>query len=462
MVDGKNKKWKKLLEYESIKTYLNGSIGSKSKAIGESLTLEEKVKNVRLSQYLLGVDNFIKGYSTYMFENEQFPRNFNECYEFLDYIEEVRGSDDRSLWNKLLRYLDDYTVWLKEVRGLSGKTAINYQAQLRGYLNWNGAGIKLQTKEELSEVSKEQGNYSFDNLEKLLEFGKKVIEYAPDFELKTLLNWMLRSGLGKAEIMYLKMKDLRNKDLDQEFVEISKTRKKTGVTFITFIYGDLKRDIQKLMEYQHKDKKGNNTLNNKDKGDKDYLFGENPDRLQNDNNFDRRFSRAYKKCVQQEFPQYLKAKRKLFTMHKYRHVFETICDELRVPKSVENFFVGHKQFGTDKSYKKKNKRMQKDFKKIQEFIFGIKESSTREEIKAEIIKDFTEALLNKGKRVNEFKRYENATTQEEKEAFSNQVKMNFFLEKIINIAKSDAKKELLQDEGFLKAIAEKMTNSNKI
>ena len=465
MLSEKNAVWQKWLEFDSIRTYLNGSIGSKSGAIGDKLTLQEKVNNVRLSQYLLGVKNFLV-YSKYMFEEKQFERKFNECYEILDYIDDLKSLKDRKKWGELLVYLDNYTIWLMTVeikdkeenivkKKFSGKTSINYQAQLRGYLNWNGAGVKLKTKEERSEVSKEQHKWGveFDELKKL---GMRMIFYAPDFELKTLLNWLFISGLGKAELTRLTMGELKHLDWNKEFVKIEQNRQKTGVDFMTFLYGDVKKDVKKFIDtYEYTDREGKVFLRNKDKDDDDYVFGHNPDRAQTDINFNKKFENAYNRMISTEFPEYKEAKQKLFTMHKYRHIFQTTCDTLRIAKPYENSFVGHKQFGTDKSYKMPNaEKMLVEFKKIQEELIGVKESTTREQIENEIIANFTQALLDKGKRKSIFSSF-SKNNETDKNEIPIEMKTNILVESIIQEAKNeilDNPMLLVNDEKFISTL----------
>ncbi len=415
----KNGKWLKWLEYDTIKTYLNGSIGSKSSEIGSNVTLEQKINDVNLTNYLKGVEVFLKEYSD----------KFNEPYELVDTFNEIRA--DKKKVNEYKQHIEAYIVWLNNERGLSAKTSQNYQAHLRGFLTWNNINLKFRNYDVTSETAKMYDKFSI-GFDELKQIGDKVISYVTDFDLKLLLQWLRISGLGSKELLILKFRDLRYKDYSKTFVRIDKTRKKTGVKFTTFIYGEVKEQVQKYLNL------------NKDKDDDDYLFGE-PN--QTYINMEKRFRRSYNRVITQEFPQYKDTEKSIFTMHKYRHIIQTICVMLRIPKHHENIFVAHKQTqGLERDYVLE-KDLLESFKLIQEELFEIRESSKREEIEKEIIENITQALLNRGKRKSIFNKFELASEDDRKD-FSNEIRMNFVVEKLIQ----SAKEELLKDPNFIQVI----------
>jgi len=424
MARQRNAKWLGWLNFLSIKNYLNGSIQSKSSKIGSNATLEEKCDSVNLTNYLKGVEVFLKEYT-----NE-----FNEPSEIIDHYKEIRDNDEALARFKQL--VENYIVWLKETKGLSANTSQNYQAHLRGFLKWNNIIFKFRNYNETSERAKERRKLGID-FKALKEMSFKVIGYVNDFDLKLLLRWLQISGLGSREIFKQTFGDLRYKDLDQQFVRIDGDREKTGIDFTTFVYGYVKDDIQKHLKL------------NKDRADDEFIFGDPKSSYQN---FQRRYKRAYKTMIDEEYPQFKESK-PVFTMHGYRGIFETICRMLRVPKHIEEVFVAHLSDNITRAYVLESELLE-NFKLVQEELFGVRESDTREQIEREIIQNLTNALMDKGKRKTIFNKCKDATA-DEIEAISLEYKMNYLIESIIDEAKKEIIEnpdKLIQNENFINAL----------
>jgi integrase len=422
--------YNKYMEFNCIITYLNGSIGSKSNVIGNDTTLEEKLKNKPLSSYLRGVVIFFEVYIVDSEVINKFPslKGITLPNEIIDFYNENRT--DQVKVGELKQCVEEYIIWLSNkfprkngTFGLGDTTAQNYQAQLRGFLSHNHVMLKFKNYDSVSQTKKVHDRYSV-GYDELKAIGDKCIEYAGDFEFKTILKWLRISGLGSKELFILKMIDLRNKNWKKDYVRIDKTRQKTGVKFTTFLYGEVKEDVMKLIEI------------NKNKNDEDFLFGEiDQSRTRVYNNIERKFKRVYKKVIEELFPQYLKAERSIFTLHKYRHLFQTICSSLRVPKFLENRFVAHKQEKLENSYIL-DKDFLVEFKKIQEEINGIQESSTYEEYRERMLKEMLESMTNKGRRQSVYKKNRDKTPEEIKQ-LNSQIKMDIFMQTLINTLKSE-------------------------
>jgi len=464
----KNQKWLKWLEFESIRIYLNGSIGSKSDVIGDNLTLEDKVKNVNLGQSLTGISIFLNEYS----------EMFNYPQEIIAHYNDIRtSSKDIAEFKK---HIEDFTIWLKneklrmrgrdaapkEVRDLVGKipyseiaakfeildawkgvspgTAINYQAQLRGFLSWNDINLKFKNYDEMSETAKEHDKYDI-KYDELFEMGKLVIDYAPDLDLRLLLRWLRNSGLGSKEVLLYQMKDLRHKNWKKSKVRIDKVRKKTGVKYTSFLKGDFKDDIEKYI----------NNEENRAKAEDDWLFDAGLSRSRAYNNLERRFKRAYERMIDEHYPQLKDAERSIFTMHKYRHLIQTLCESLRIPKYIEDRLVAHKSEKLEKRY-----LVEKDigeyYDMIYDAIHGYTESSTREEIKEEIRQEIMDALFNRGAAKSEYKKSK-TLTPEQIEKLNSNIKTQIMVEELISVAKN----ELLTDDSFILSLAERISNLSK-
>lgn len=355
----KNQKWLKYLEFNSVKNYLGGSINSKKSKISNEVSLEEKIQKVNLTNYLRGLEVFLTQYCDFA----------KTPFELIHYYEELRKVNDKEGLAIFKQKIEDYIVWLKNDFGKSGTTAMNYQAHLRGFLKWNDIILKFKNYNEDSEKDLEKDKFSID-FYKELEMGKKLIGYVKNYNLKMAMKWMMISGLGSKEIFSFKYGDLRHLNYSNNLVRINTSRIKTGVNFTTFLYGEVKELVQKYLEM------------NKDAEDSDCWLNEEPKKAYH--RYEKMFSNAYKNMVEQEYPELKKAKRKVFTFHSYRSIFITICKDLRVPLHIENKFVAHSDDRLTKAYASA-KDLESNFKMIQEELFGVRNSDTREEIVKEIL-----------------------------------------------------------------------------
>lgn len=441
----KNAKWLSWTEFECIKNYLINSIGSKSSQIDSNRSYEEIIKTVNLSNSLLGIEVFFKEFLKDSDVQKRFGLSFDYPHEILDYYNEIRS--DLKKVNNLKQCIEYFIMWLKTkkvkkngVVGLGKTTATAYQAQLRGFLSWNHVNLKFKNYNEETAISEEYDKFSI-GYEELMQFAKTMIEYAPDFELTTICKWLYDSGLGIREILEIRMLDLRHKDFSKEYVRIDHKRVKTGVKFTTFLYGKTKEDVITLM----------NLPENKEKAEEDYLFGDKGAKIsQTYNNLERKFKRAYMKMISEKFPQYMDADKTLFTFHKFRKLFISACKALRIPQYIEDRFVAHKVKGLDRNYTVENELLDY-FKKIQEELHGVRESSTREEIKKEIIANLTDALLNRGRRIAEHKKHSNMN-EEEREKLSSKIQFDVLTQELINVAKQ----EIIKDKDFIRLLAQEM------
>jgi len=295
----KNQKWLPYLEFNSVKAYLSGSINSKKSKISNEVSFEEKINKVNLTNYLRGLEVFLNEYCTFA----------NNPFELIKYYEDMRKVDDKEGLTAFKQNIEDYIVWLKNERGLSGTTAMNYQAHLRGFLKWNDIIFKFKNYDEKSEKAVVKAKFSIDYY-KELEMSKKIIGYVKNYNLKMLMKWLSISGLGSKEILSFKYGDLRYLDFTKDLVRIDAVRLKTGVNFTTYLYGEIKDLVKKYLEM------------NRDGDDSDNWFNEEPEGAYH--RYEKMFSNAYKNMIEQEYPELKSAKRKVFTLHSYRSLFVTV------------------------------------------------------------------------------------------------------------------------------------------
>ena len=220
----KNGKWKSYLEFQSIRTYLDGAIDSKKSTIGKSSNLEQKIANVSLTNYLRGIEVYLTEYCEFA----------KTPYELLKYYDEIRRSNNTEKLTHFKQNIENYIVWLKNEKGLSGATSQNYQAHLRGFLSWNNVVLKFRNYNERSDKAKHKSKFGIDSQIEM-EMGKKIIGYVKDYKLKLFLSWMQISGLGSKELYSLKFDDLRYLDWESEMVRVDKNREKSGIFYTNFI-----------------------------------------------------------------------------------------------------------------------------------------------------------------------------------------------------------------------------------
>lgn len=420
----KNQKWLEYLEFGSVKNYLSGSINSKKSKISNEVSFEDKIQKVNLTNYLRGLEVFLNEYCEFA----------KTPFELLKYYEDLRKVDDKEGLTAFKQHVEDYIVWLKNDRGLSGTSAMNYQAHLRGFLKWNDIVLKFRNYDEDTRKSMIKAKFSID-FYKEVEMGKKVISYVKNYNLKMAMKWMAISGLGSKEIFSFKYSDLRYLDYSSDLVRIDASRIKTGVNFTTFLYGEVKELIQKHLEM------------NKDAEDGDYWVNEDPERAYH--RYEKMFSNAYRNMVEQEYPELKSANQKVFTFHSYRSIFITICRDLRVPGHIENRFVAHSDDRLTNAYASA-KDLESNFKMIQEELFGVRSSDTREEIEKEIMDRIIDNILNKGKRQTIFNNFDDNPEDLDDEDVD--MRTGYMVQKIIETVKQ----ELLEDKDFIKDLKSKL------
>ena len=420
----KNQKWLKYLEFTSVKNYLSGAINSKKSKISNEVSFEEKIQKVNLTNYLRGLEVYLEEYCDFAITP----------FELIHYYQDLRKTNNNDGLTAFKQNIEDYIIWLKNERGLSGTTAMNYQAHLRGFLKWNDIVLRFKNYDETSEKAMRKAKFSID-FYKELEMAKKLIGYVKNYNLKICMKWMLISGLGSKEIFSFTYGDLRYLNYSNGLIRIDASRIKTGVNLTTFLYGEVKELVQKHLEM------------NKDAEDSDYWLNESPERAYH--RYEKMFTNAYRNMVEQEYPELKSAKKKVFTFHSYRSIFITICRDLRVPLHIENKFVAHSDDRLTGAYASA-KDLESNFKMIQEEIFGVRSSNTHEEIEKEIMDRIIENILNKGKRQTIFNNFDDNPEDLKDEDID--MRTGYMVQKIIETVKQ----ELLEDEDFIKEFKSKL------
>lgn len=417
--------YQKLLEFQSVRQYLTQSIGAKKSKINPNASFEELIDSVDVSQYLRGLVIFLDYF--------QYASN---PYELIQYIENIYRSNDKQAKSEFVQCIDNFVSWLK-AKGYSDKTVLKYQAHVRAFIHKNHFSFSFKNWDADSERQIENEKKGID-IGLIKEILWKIPEYTNDYYLKMLVEGMQKTGLGSAEIRSLTFGDLRyrfknNGNGDEEkFVAIEKRREKSNVPFLTYLYGDYKRKVIKHLEMHPKS----------EYSDKQSWL------LKTYNQFDKLFSTAYKNLIEKEYPEFRDEKRKIATLHWYRHVFCASAEIVGCPKVLIDRFVGHKGDSIQNIYHNiPKKKALEYFKKIQEELFGIRESDTREQIEKQIMDRLMENLLNKGKRQTIFD-----AIDEHPEHLKNETtdrKMGYFIEKILKTAEENAVKRLKNDEEFI-------------
>ena len=419
----KNQKWLKYLSYLSINNYLKGSISSKSSKIGNNLTLEQKIKDVNLTNYLRGVELFLS----------EFSEEFTDPSDIIDHWKKIRNNDEQIA--KFKQNIEDYIIWLSKKYSCS--TAQNYQAHLRGFLKWNNIQLRFRNYKERSEKSKETSRLGI-SLEEIKEFGNRIIGFLNNRDIKLFVRILQSSGLGSNEVLSWKFSDIRLMDFSKEAVKITSERKKTGAIYTTYLLDVIKTEMECHLKI------------NSDKNDDDYIFGDAPEVAYS--NFKRQFSRAYKSCVNQYYPKWSESKKALFTFHTYRTVFITICRALRVPKHIEDRFVAHQSSQMDLAYTLTGKDLLTNFKLVQNEIFGYETYGidSEKKITEKIFDSLKELVLNNGKRESQFRKFN--SVKEANSEPNNQMRIAYFLK----IYETQIKNSILNDQEFLKNLKNKL------
>lgn len=415
--------YEKYLEFDSIKQYLRQSIGAKKSRINSNSTFEELVASADISQYLRGLRIFLDEY----FEHASNP------YELIKFMDNL-GNNKKAI-SEFVLTIDNFVSWLKS-KGYSDKTVLKYQAHVRAFIHKNHFNYSFKNFDADSERQIDNEKLGVD-VSVIKEILWKIPSYTNDYYLKMLIEGMQKTGLGSDEIRSLTFGDLRyrfrtnsNGD-EQKFVKIEKRREKSNRRFLTWFYGEYKRKVIKHLEMHPKSEYPD---------DQSWL-------VKSYHAFQQSFTNAYKNCIKKEYPEFLIIEngklKKIATLHWYRHIFCSSAEIVGVPSSLIDLFVGHKGDAIRNIYHEiPDKKKLEFFKKVQEELFGVRESETREIIEREIIERLTVNLLNTGKRQTIFDRIEH--NHEDLKNEPNDVKMGYFLTKIIDIAKN----ELRTDESF--------------
>jgi len=341
-------KYSHLLQYKSIQNYLDNAIGSKNTKISRNITLLEKIKDKQLHNYLRGIELFF-----------EYAKQFTDPEQILIYYD---GIADRSKVAEFQKLVDTYIVWLSKEKGYSDSTASTYQAQFRGFLRWNFINIRFRNYESDSEKKKLRDKLGITH-EILVEMANRLRTYiskTKQFDLYLFTNWLHISGLGSTELLRLKFSDIRPKFLstrlqDNDFIELSKRRKKTNISFTTFIYGEVKNVL--IIYLRH----------NSDKPETERLFGPTK----------RAYNRLYAKfqdnvtnMIKDYYPEWLNDhnKNSLFTFHTYRHNFITARQIIGIPDNIGQLFVAHKSPDPERKYFDPSTLIDY-FKKIQKALF---------------------------------------------------------------------------------------------
>lgn len=421
-------KWSELLEFSSVKTYLMGAIDSKSAQIGSNVSFEEKLQNCNLTNYLKGVEIFFE-YSLYSVQKDENGKSvydvvFKSPSDIIDHWKEIRDNTEKVA--KFKQLIETYIVWLKnharEGKGYSGNTAMNYQAHLRGLLRWNDIIIKFRNYKERSEKKKKQSKFGVKS-EDLKDMSNKVIGYIKDFETKGVCKILLTTGLGSREVRELTFGDIRYLNWDEEYVYFEGIRVKTGQPYGNCFYEDTKEFLMKWIEQ------------NTDKKDEDNLFGNNLSNVYQKHQ--RIFRTAFNNMIHAEYPRIKDTS--FFTMHSFRGIFITACQDLRVPQYIEDFLVAHASDNLKSAYNNIGEKAIENFKLVQNEIFGIKQNSTMEEAKKQIITDLLNVVNNDGKRTMKYREHKDTPITE----LTTDIRTNVLIESIINKAIMVAKAETI-------------------
>ena len=122
---------------------------------------------------------------------------------------------------------------------------------------------------------------------------------------------------------------------------------------------------------------------------------------------------------------------------------------MRVQLHIENSFVAHSDDRLTGAYASA-KYLESNFKMIQEELFGIRSSDTREEIEKEIMDRIIDNILNKGKRQTIFTNFDDNPEDLKDEDID--MRTGYMVQKIIETVKE----ELLEDEDFINELKSKL------
>jgi len=411
-----SKKYMDLLEFRSIKKYLSKAIGKKKNSVSENLSLQEKIESINLTAYMRGILVFF-----------EYSKLFEVPSDIIDFWKKNRDNDENL--DKLESEIENYPTWLIKNK-LSESTAITYQTHIRGFLTNNN--IRLTFKNYTPKtLKKKQLNQLGITYETMKRFAEKVKDFIKDLDLQLLIEFLHRTGLAFREIADITFKDFKLKDYEQDYILFAEFREKSSVEFANYISNDLQELILAYLRQ------------NQDKKDSDKIFGNNIAYAYH--KLDLKFNTAYIKCCKAYFPRFLNIKtskgniKKLFSLHSFRSVFKTTCDNLRIIPEHRDLFIAHK---SDKmtNYDLVSDDLLNDYKLVENELFGLKNPNEQDAINQ--VFDILKSLVsNNGKRKALHRKFvENETIDMDIE-----LKGAILLETYKNQIKTEIKNEMLNE-----------------
>lgn len=422
-------KYEKLLEFHSIQKYLKKAIGSKKTDVASSKSLDKKLEEVSLPNYLRGIYLFFK-----------FSEKFNNPSEIIDFFEKNRSNTKKL--DEIEEEIYSFMSWLSEK--YSSSTASKYYYNICGFLSNNNIIFKWKKYKPKTKKHKNQKKFGFQTEEKK-KFASKVKEFIKDQELRTLIEFLHRTGLSWDTISSFTFGELRIRELNEtKYIPIQKTRRKTSVDFYNFL-------SPKLQEYLNA-----HLRLNEDKKDSDKIFGNKKKYAYN--RLLKKYRRAYKKCVKAYFPKLLEIKtnagnlKTIFGFHDFRSLFISIATTLHIDNYYKDILTAHKQKSINgKHYDSISGELLEVYKAIEAELFG-NQSKSEEGIKKELIGDLLDLIENSGKRKALFKKY----NEDKSIDVDYQLQIALFLEKFKQQILTNVRKEVSNElNGMIK---DKITN----
>lgn len=359
------------------------AIGKKKASLSaKKLTLEEKIKNLTLGLYLRGIHIFLNEYS----------KLFKTPNDIIDYWKKHRGNDEKI--EILHKEVSDFPIWLKN-QGYEDASCVTYQTHVRGFLSNNNIRLTFQNP-KVNTIKKKQLNKLGITFNELSNFAEKVKEFLHDLDIQFLCEALHRTGLSWNEFGSMTFEVLRAKDYDKEdYTLMGAERGKTSIDYMNFISPALKDYVFAWLRL------------NKDKKDTDLLFGNNQSTAYQ--NLGQKFTKAYKKCCEAYFPRFLELKtkkghlKKVFTLHTFRAIFKTACDNVGVINWRRDLLIAHKNPNMPNYDLFDDKDLLEDYKAVEKHLFGSKTSD--QETITQVFDILKDLVANNGKRKALFRKY---------------------------------------------------------
>lgn len=406
----KQNAYSELLEYNSIQKLLEMSIGQKKTKLDSNITFEQQIRGISLGGYLRGIKVFF-----------EYSKQFNNPFEIISFWKTNRDNDE--VIEKFRKVIENFPKWIKANKNLGDGTCVQYQAHIRSFLKYNGIMLKFKNYDPKTDKKKIYRKQSI-TYEILKRFAEKVKEYIQDSDLRLLVEFQHRTGLGYREIADMTLGTLRAKDYSYFYEKgaypmISDDREKSSVEYMNFIsesfYNGWLKDYLEV---------------HKEKPDSDKIFSHIHENVQRAYHLlDQRFNTAYLKCCENHFPKFLDIKtkkgnmKKVFSLHTFRHLVKTTCDNLRIPEIHRDSFLAHKNPNMD-NYDLVSEELLEDFKLVEKKLFSVKGDASKEEIQKELMKNLLELINNNGKRNAIHRKYEEDTSVD----LDSEITMVLFLE----------------------------------